>query len=607
MVDAAQERLTGAEDVVWDLTGLYADIDDPAIDEDMQQLEEKVAAFNAAYKGKVATLDAEEMREAIEKLIEIYDLQGRLGSFAGLEFSTDTADPRRGALLQKMTEFNSRLEQQTVFFELEWNNADEAHVQQLLANPALGDYVHFLEAERRFKPYQLSEIEEQLVIRTSVTGRQAWVRYFTQVMSALRYEFDGEALTQSQILSKLHEPDREVRRKAADSVTQTLRERAMDLTYIFNTLAADKAINDELRQYPSWIASRNLSNKAPDEVVAALINAVTSRYDIVARHYELKRKLLGLDELTDYDRYAPIPVEESDRLYRWDESRDIVLNAFGKFHPTMADVASRFFENNWIHGALMPNKRGGAFASPVTPSANPFVFVNFDGKARDVSTLAHELGHGIHMYLSGQAKGLLALYTPLTTAEMASVFGEMLVFSDLMEKEDDPEARLAMLAAKIEDTFATVFRQIAMNRFEHQMHTARREEGELSTERMSEIWIETQRAMFGDSVNLRDEYAIWWSYVPHFLGTPGYVYAYSFGELLVLALYNLYTEQGETFAPKYLEVLEAGDSDYPDRILAKVGVDLNDPAFWNGGLDAIEALVAEEEALAREVYPEKFK
>ena len=606
MVDVAQERLTGAEEIIWDLTGLYANIDDPAIDADMQTLAAQAAEFNTNYKGHVATLDAEAMREAVETLIEIYDLQGRLSSFASLEFSTDTADPKRGALLQTVTEFNSRLGQQIVFFELEWNNADDAHVQNLLSDPVLEDYVHYLEAERRFKPYQLSEIEEQLLIKKSVTGRQAWVRYFTQVMSSLRYEFDGEQLTQSQILSKLYDSDREVRRKAADSVTHTLRERAMDLTFIFNTLAADKAIDDEMRQYPSWVASRNLSNKAPDEVVEALISAVTSRYDIVARHYELKRKLLGLDELTDYDRYAPLPVEESDRLYRWDESRDIVLSAFEQFHPTMAEVASRFFENNWIHGALLPNKRGGAYASPVTPSVNPFVFVNFDGKARDVSTLAHELGHGIHMYLSGQAKGLLALYTPLTTAEMASVFGEMLVFSGLMEKEEDPEARLAMLAAKIEDTFATVFRQIAMNRFEHNMHTARREEGELSTERLNQIWMETQQAMFGDSVDLRDEYAIWWSYVPHFLGTPGYVYAYSFGELLVLALYNLYTEQGESFAPRYLEVLEAGDSDYPDRILAKVGVDLNDPAFWNGGLDAIEALVAEEEALAREVYPEKF-
>ena len=265
-----------------------------------------------------------------------------------------------------------------------------------------------------------------------------------------------------------------------------------------------------------------------------------------------------------------------------------------------------FFDENWIHAALGPNKRGGAYASPVTPSVHPYIFMNFTGKGRDVSTLAHELGHGIHMVLSGEENGLFALYTPLTTAEMASTFAEMLVFSDLMAKEEDKEAQLAMLISKLEDTFATVFRQVSMNRFEHGLHTARREQGELTTEQINDIWMESQRAMFGDSVNLRDHYAQWWSYVPHFLHTPGYVYAYSFGELLVLALYNIYQEQGESFIPNYIDALAAGNSDYPDKIMAKVGVDLNDPGFWNKGIDAIHEMVDEEERLARELYPDKF-
>ncbi|MBC7809945.1 MAG: M3 family oligoendopeptidase [Burkholderiales bacterium] len=470
----------------------------------------------------------------------------------------------------------------------------------------LSNYHHMLQAERRYKPYQLSEIEEQLLVEKDVTGRSAWTRYFTQIMGALRYDLDGQQVNQSEILRLLYSSDRETRKKAAESVTKTLQDRSMDLTYIFNVLAVDKASGDKMRGYASWISSRNLSNKASDEVVDALVTAVTANYDLVARHYELKRKLLGLDELTEYDRYAPLPLDAGDKRYTWEEARDIVVSAYAAFSPQMAEVAEMFFNERWIHAALAPSKRGGAFAAATVPSAHPFVFMNYTAQARDVATLAHELGHGVHQYLAGQTQGLFGMHTPLTTAEMASVFGEMLVFSDLMEKEPNAEARLSMLLGKIEDTFATVFRQVSMNRFEDAMHTARRGEGELSTARLSELWLQTQRAMFGESVDLSDNYGIWWSYIPHFLHTPGYVYAYAFGELLVLALFNLYRERGAEFVPQYIAVLEAGDSDYPDKILAKVGVDLADPNFWNQGLEAIRALVEQEEALAREVYPDKF-
>ena len=433
------------------------------------------------------------------------------------------------------------------------------------------------------------------------------MRLFTQIMGAMRFEFDGEQLTQSQILARLHESDREVRRRAAESITSTLRDKAMELTYVFNVLVADKAADDRRRGYASWISSRNLSNKASDAVVDALVSAVTSNYDIVARHYALKRKIMGLDQLEDYDRYAPLLMDAPEREYRWDEAREIVQTAYDAFSPQMGDVVRRFFEENWIHAALQPGKRGGAFAAAVTPSVHPYILMNYTGKGRDVKTLAHELGHGVHMVLAGEKQGLIGASTPLTTAEMASVFGEQMVFDDLMKKEPNPAARLSMLTQMIEDIFATVFRQVSMNRFEDRLHTARRSQGELTTEDISRLWAETQQAMFQDSVHLGDGYGLWWSYIPHFIHTPGYVYAYAFGQLLVLALYQIYQERGADFVPDYIEVLAAGDSDYPEKILAKVGVDLTDPNFWAQGLEAIRRLVEQEEQLAREVFPDKVQ
>lgn len=607
MTGTAVEKVTGAENVVWDLSIFYQGVDDPNIQRDLDKVMQKADAFAAKYRGRVASLDPEEMVDAMTEMEEIQDLDGRIGTFAYLNFATDTSDPAIGALVGRIQEHGAELSQKLMFFELEWKAAPDEVVRAMLASPTLGKYKHPLESELRYKPYTLSEIEEQLLVEKSVTGSAAWNRFFTQLLGASRYEYDGKELTQSQILNLTHDPDREVRRKAADAITAGLKKLAMQTTFIFNVLAQDKASNDKRRGYASWISSRNLSNKATDETVEALVKSVTSNYDIVAQHYTLKRTILGYDELYDYDRYAPLPIADAGREYSWQEAREIVLNAYYAFSPRMGEIAQRFFDENWIHAALLPNKRGGAFASPSVPSAHPFVFVNFTGSARDVMTLAHELGHGLHMYLSAEAQGITGLYTPLTTAEMASVFGEMLVFTDLMNKESDPAVRLAMLAQKLEDSFATVFRQISMNRFEDALHTARRTEGELSTARISELWMNTQKAMFGDSVTLREDYGIWWSYVPHFLNTPGYVYAYAFGELLVLALFNLYRKRGTEFVPQYLDVLAAGDSDYPDKILAKVGVDLTDPAFWDEGLAALRTLVREEADLAKQVYPEKFR
>ena len=606
MGDVVLEQKTGAEDVIWDLSVFYKDMDDPTIQSDIDRVQGLADEFAAKYRGRVGQLDAEEMVDAMIEQEAIYDITGRVGSFVSLNFSTDTSNPTFGKMLQHVRENGAKLSQKMLFFDLEWKAVDEAVAARLLADPTLGKYRHPLEADRRYKPYTLSEIEEQIIVEKDVTGAGAWVRFFTQLTSALRFDWEGEKVNQSKILDKLYSEDVEIRRKAADSVTAGLQTKEMELTYIYNTLVIDKANEDKRRGYPNWISARNLANKAPDSVVDALIEAVTSNYEIVARHYKLKRTLLGLDELYDYDRYAPVALDAEERSYSWNEAREIVQNAYSAFSPRLGEIVDRFFDENWIHAPVLPNKQGGAFASPTVASAHPFVSVNYLGKARDIMTLAHELGHGVHMYLSGEAQGLTGLYTPLTTAEMASVFGEMLTFEDLMRREPDPRVRLQHLSKRVEDSFATVFRQVTMNRFEDGLHTARRSEGELPTTRINEIWLATQRAMFGDSVTMREDYGSWWGYVGHFIHTPGYVYAYAFGELLVLALVNLYHKRGADFVPQYLDVLAAGDSDYPDRILAKVGVDLTDPNFWNEGIAFIRDMVEDEERLAREVFPEKF-
>ena len=599
-------RPTGAEDVIWDLSVFYDGLDDAAIEADIDELTRQADDFQGRYRGTVADMDAAEFAAAYEALEAIYDRRGRLESYAFLNFSTDTANRDYQAFVAKMQDLGAALSQKMVFFDLEWNALDDDRAQALLDDPALAKYRYVMEAERRRKPYQLTESQEQVIIEKDVTGSGAWTRFFTQLTSAFVFEWMGEEVNMTFILDKLRHADRDVREMAWRKLTDKLDEKSMELTFIFNTLALDKANSDRRRGYPSWVSSRNLSNKTSGEVVDALIGTVTGNYALVARQYRLKKTLLGYDELYDYDRYAPLQLNASDVFYRWDEAKRIVLRAFEGFGSTMRAAAQEFFDKDWIHAPVTAGKRGGAFASPTVASANPYVFLNYMGSARDVTTLAHELGHGVHMALSGRKSGQFALYTPLTTAEMASTFAEMLVFQNLMAAESDKEARLAMLVEKIEDTFATVFRQISMNRFEDKMHRARRREGELTTARLSELWLETQRDMFQDSVAITEEYGLWWSYVPHFLHTPGYVYAYAFGELLALALYRLYQEEGDSFVPKYIDLLAAGDSDYPDRLLAKMGVDINDPGFWQKGIDVIEGWVRQAESLAKERYPEKF-
>jgi oligoendopeptidase F len=595
MGQAEVMQKTGAEEVVWNLGDLYERLDDPAIDRDMKASMDRADKLSAEYRGKIAKLDEEELRDLIQQYEEIVDTAQKVGAYGYLYWSTETENPKAGALLQKVTEQGSQLNQKLVFMEIEWANVPEKKAKALMDHPVLEHYKHWLEVARQYRPHLLSEPEEKLMSEKAVTGREAWGRFFDETLGAARFDFEGQQLPEQIVLSKLYDADRAVRQRAAASMTAGLHTLSRTMTFVFNTLLADKASDDKLRNYPHWISSRNLSNEVDDSVVDTLINAVTSRYDIVARYYRLKKRLLGLDELFDYDRYAPLPA--ADRFYQWPEAQEIVLNAYGKFHPQMSDIAARFFDDNWIHAAIIPGKRGGAYSHPVVASAHPYVFVNYEGNPREVMTLAHELGHGVHQWLA-RKQGTLQASTPLTTAETASVFGERLVFEDLLARENDQSVRLAMLTQNIEENLATVFRQIALNRFEHGVHTARREEGELNTARFSEIWTECQRAMFTDSVTITEDYGIWWSYIPHFIQSPGYVYAYSFGNLLVLALYAKYQEVGSSFAEKYIEMLTSGSIDWPQNLVKPLGVDLTDPKFWDHGLKIIEDMVVEAEELA---------
>jgi oligoendopeptidase F len=582
-----------AADIHWQLDDLHEDPE--AAKASLADAQGQAETFAAQYRGRIATLDAEALAEALSTVEAIQDQVGRAYAYAYLYWSADTNDEDRGALLQAVREAYTQVKKQLVFVEVEWAEVEEERARELLEHDALADYRHYLELEQRQKEHVMSEPEEQVLSEKQMSGKEAWTRFFDETMGAARYELDGEEVTQEEILSILYEPNRDARREAALSFTDGLKEQLRTLTFVFNTLLADKASDDRLRGYDHWLESRNQSNEVDDATVQALIDAVTGRYDLVARFYRLKQRLLGLDTLYDYDRYAPIG--EADTTYEWTEAQDVVIDAYNEFHPDMAAVAEQFFENDWIDAAMAPGKRSGAFSHGTVPSAHPYVLLNYTGKPRDVQTLAHELGHGVHQYLARE-QSIFHHGTPLTTAEMASVFGEMLVFQRLMEREADPANRLAMLVAKIDDTLATVFRQVAMNRFEHRIHTARREEGELTADAFSAHWMETQNAMFEDSVTLGEHYRYWWSYVPHFLHTPGYVYAYAFGELLVLALYARYQEAGEAFAEEYLDLLRAGGSDWPHRLVGQVGVDLEDENFWQRGLSQIESMISEAESLA---------
>ena len=589
----ADPAVTGAEDVRWNLADLYATEAD--LDTDLEVTEAEAASLADRYRGRLADLNAAEIAAALGELAAVHDRAGRAYTYAYLAWSTNTEDPARGALLQRVREAYTRIGQSLLFVDVEWARLDPERARRLTESAELAPYRHHLELKTEAREHVLSEPEERVLAEKAVTGWSAWNRFFDEMLGAARFEVRGEPLPLQQATAKLHDPDRRLRRDVQEAVTDGLQSLQRPLTYVFNTILADQASSDRMRGYDSWIASRNEANEIDAASVQALIEAVTGRYSLVARFYDLKRRLLGLDRLYDYDRYAP--TGSAERFVSWDDARTSVLDAYGSFDPEMGEIVRRFFDERWIDAPPDAGKRGGAFSHGAVPSAHPYILMNYTGRLRDVQTLAHELGHGVHQYLARE-QGVYHADTPLTTAETASVFGEMLTFQRTVASLGDPADRLALLVEKIDDTMATVFRQVTMNRFEDRIHTHRRERGELTPDDFAEHWMATQSAMYGDSVTLTENYRLWWSYIPHFVHTPGYVYAYAFGELLVLALYETYQREGPGFAAKYRDLLAAGGSDWPHVLVGRLGIDLRDPAFWDQGLDAIEALVAEAEALA---------
>ncbi len=590
------------ENVAWNLDPLLdggADDPDSAVTAMIAESQARAEAFAQAYAGKMAELDGAGLIAAMHELEAIQEELGRAGSYAMLNFAGNTADPPRGALLQKVQEGATKIETTLLFFELEWAALDDDQADELLATDGLDFARHHLRTARRYRPHLLSEPEEKILAEKALTGRGAWSRLFEEQASAITVELEGESepVSLEVALSRLFVPDREVRRSAAESVTAALQPNLRTRAYILNTLIADKAVDDRLRNYPHWLASRNLANEASDESVEALIAAVRARYELPRRWYRLKARLLGIDQLADYDRMAAVGTE--DEQVEWTRARQTVLESYGAFSDELGALAKRFFDESWIDAPVRPNKRGGAFCAYTVPSAHPFVLLNYTATRRDVLTLAHELGHGVHAALGGR-QGVFHMATPLTMAETASVFGETLVFGRLFEQAATAESRLALLAESIEGSIATVFRQVAMNRFEHLVHTERRERGEIAVDRIGELWAESQTELLGDAVEVTEGYRSWWSYVPHFIGSPGYVYAYAYGQLLALAVYGRYEEEGDSFVPAYLELLSAGGSRSPEELGKIVGVDLADPGFWDRGLDIVERQLDEAEAAARE-------
>ena len=589
---------TGVQDIAWDLDPLVEGEGPDGAERMLDEAEERAARFAERYAGRVAALDGPELAEAMAETQAIVELVGRAGNYAHLRFSVDTLDPANGALVARVSEKATAVETKLLFFDLEWAALDDDRAEELLAADGLDTSRHYLRTVRRYRPYLLTEPEEKVMSEKSVSGREAWARLFSEQTSAILVDTPGdeEPVKLDVALSRLLSPDREVRRTTAEAVTEALAPNLRTRAFIYNTIAQDKATDDRLRGYPSWISSRNLSNEASDESVQALVEAVRANYDLPQRWYALKARILGVDRLADYDRSASIATEEVQ--IEWPEATEIVLASFSDFSPVLHDTAKQFFDGHWIDAPVRPGKRGGAFCAYTVPSVHPFVMLNYTSRRRDVLTLAHELGHGMHAALA-QPRGILEQHTPLTLAETASVFGETLVFRRLLDAADTPASRLSLLAENIEGSIATVFRQVAMNRFEHLVHTARRGEGELSVERFGELWADSQTELFGDAVEVTEGYRTWWSYVPHFISTPGYVYAYAYGQLLALSVYHRYLAEGESFVPSYLELLSAGGSRSPEELAAIAGLDLADPEFWNDGLKLVrEQLGAAEDAAA---------
>ena len=579
----------------WDLGDLYPGISSPEVRRDLDRARELAAAFAAAWKGRLAALDGAAFAAAVADFEAIEERLDRARGYAQLVRAADVSDPEAARFFQAVHERATEASALVLFFPLEIAALDDADAARLLDGPARR-YAPWIAAVRDRRPHQLGEELERLLHEKQVAGAAAWTRLFDETMAAMRFEVAGGPLNMEEALNLLSDPEGEVRRTAAAAIGDELRRHGRLSALVANTLAKDKEIEDRWRALPRPQSARNLSNQVEDDVVDALGDAVRAAFPAIShRYYRMKAAWLGKDVLDYWDRNAPLP-EDDDRLVPWEEARDAVLAAYGGFSGEMAAVARRFFDNAWIDAPVRDGKEAGAFSHPTVPSAHPYILLNYQGRPRDVMTLAHELGHGVHQVLSA-GQGALLADTPLTLAETASVFGEMLAFRAMLAAEPDPRRRKTMLAGKVEDMINTVIRQIAFHDFELRVHEGRRK-GELTGDELCDLWMEVQRESLGDAVRLDDGYRWYWSYVPHFVHSPFYVYAYAFGDCLANALYAAYERAPEGFAAKYLDMLRAGGSLRHRELLAPFGLDASDPAFWQQGLGVIRGLVDELDALA---------
>lgn len=572
----------GADSVIWNLGDLYSSPNDPDIARDLEKVAKRASSFQERYRSRIAssTLDAPTLFAAIQEYEQISQELAKPGAYASLRFAADAADAERGAFLQSIRERSTQVWVLLTFFDLELNKIEETLISSLKLDPQLAPYIHFLDNVRLFQNHVLSETEEVLLQQIENTGSRAFKRLFDQMSATTSYRVGDSDLTQSEVVSLAYSPDRNIRLEAAAALTVGLRSNAQSVAFIFNTLLQDKAIKDKLRQYRTPEEARHLSNELEPIVVETVVGTCIEHYRIVSDYYNLKREILGLRELTHIDRHSAL--FQGDEKIEWPTARALVLDSFADFSPLVADCAKEFFDRNWIDAQPRKGKRGGAFCSSITPDLHPYVFLSYLGKGRDVMTLAHEMGHGIHGSLA-RRQSYLNFHGTLPMAEVASTFSELLVFERINQVASDNQ-RLALAGSRIEDSFATIFRQASLYRFEQSIHAHRRAKGELMLTDFCEYWMTANQEMYGNSLKLGEEYEIWWSYISHFVGSPFYVYAYCFGEMLALSLYHRYKSEGDAFAARYIEMLASGGSLGPGKLLAMVGVDIADPEFWKGGM-----------------------
>lgn len=584
----------------WDLSDLFSSYDDPQIEAILNDCRRRAETLADLFRGTIHIPTGptpEHLLQGLKDIEEIEEALSRVANYAGLLYAADSLKPEYQDLEQKVEQRVTEVKNLLLFFELEWMDLDDAAAERLIRHPKLAPYSHYLQNLRRFRPHKLAEPEEKIINEKDNTGRNAFGRLFSEITSSLTFSLEEggkiKELTLSELLALLHHPDRRLRKSASETLHEGLSRHEQVLTFIYDTLIQDHLAMDRLRHYPDPMRERHLANEIDAEAVSRMMEVTEANYGIAQDYFRLKARLLKLPRLALYDQYAPVGKELIP--FAFAQAQQVILDAFDAFAPVFRTIAAEFFAKHWIDAEIRKGKRGGAFCASPSPRLHPYILCNYTDNLRDVMTVAHELGHGLHGWLS-RKQSFLNYDTPLTTAETASVFGEMLVFDYLVERQSDPQVRIGLIAGKVEDAFATVYRQNVLTRFE-QAAFSRRQAGRLTPQAVGQLWVEANGKYYGDAVEMPDGYRWGWSYIPHFIHSRFYCYSYVFGQLLVLALYRMYREEGKSFVPKYLALLEAGGSDSPEALLKPLGVDIHDPKFWQKGFDEIRGLVKRLEGL----------